>query len=113
MRDSAVISLQVTVAARSSLTVNLTYEELLTRRRGQYRHAISVDPGQVRWAAYPPGGAERCAPRLASAALAYINCFVTGTQAVNRNITRWNISAHGCAGCSWPLPKFKTPHKED
>lgn len=55
MRDSSIISLQVTVAARSSLTVNLTYEELLTRRRGQYRHAVSVDPGQVRWAAYPPG----------------------------------------------------------
>lgn len=56
VRDSSVVSLQVTVAARSSLTVNLTYEELLTRRRGQYHHAISIDPGQVRGVAYLAGG---------------------------------------------------------
>ncbi|KAE8736994.1 hypothetical protein FOCC_FOCC017549 [Frankliniella occidentalis] len=45
-RDSSVMSLAVTVAARSALTVNLTYEELLGRRRGRYHHALGIDPGQ-------------------------------------------------------------------
>jgi len=38
----------VNVAAQSKVTFNLTYEELLVRRKGRYELAINVNPGQVR-----------------------------------------------------------------
>ena len=36
------------VAALAKVTFNLTYEELLTRRKGRYELAINVNPGQVK-----------------------------------------------------------------
>jgi hypothetical protein len=37
----------VNVAAKSKVSFNLTYEELLTRRLSAYHHVISLSPGQV------------------------------------------------------------------
>ncbi|KAK3610521.1 hypothetical protein CHS0354_008950 [Potamilus streckersoni] len=37
---------QVNVAAESNVTFNLTYQELLRRKRGLYHHVVYIDPGQ-------------------------------------------------------------------
>ncbi len=39
--------MSVNIAARSKVTFDLTYEELLQRRLGIYEHVINVKPGQV------------------------------------------------------------------
>ncbi|XP_063421441.1 inter-alpha-trypsin inhibitor heavy chain H3-like [Mytilus trossulus] len=40
-------SVDVNVAAESSVTFNLTYQELLERVYGEYEHIIYIDPGQI------------------------------------------------------------------
>ncbi|XP_076107954.1 inter-alpha-trypsin inhibitor heavy chain H3-like [Mytilus galloprovincialis] len=40
-------SVEVNVAAESSITFNLTYQELLERVYGEYEHIIYIDPGQI------------------------------------------------------------------
>ncbi|GFG33644.1 hypothetical protein Cfor_01525 [Coptotermes formosanus] len=47
IRDSNFFVVSVTVAARSEVAFNLTYEELLTRQLSLYHHTISVTPTQV------------------------------------------------------------------
>jgi hypothetical protein len=42
------VRISVNVAALAKVTFNLTYEELLTRRKGRYELAINVNPGQVK-----------------------------------------------------------------
>ncbi|PSN49308.1 hypothetical protein C0J52_09411, partial [Blattella germanica] len=46
-RDTKRVSLPMTLKAESNALFNLTYEELLVRRSGQYRHVVTLDPGQV------------------------------------------------------------------
>lgn len=48
VRDSNKVRISVNVAAQAKVTFNLTYEELLTRRKGRYELAINVNPGQVK-----------------------------------------------------------------
>ncbi|XP_052059437.1 inter-alpha-trypsin inhibitor heavy chain H3-like [Mytilus californianus] len=40
-------SVDVNIAAESTVTFNLTYQELLERVYGEYEHIIYIDPGQV------------------------------------------------------------------
>ncbi|KAF4523726.1 hypothetical protein B566_EDAN011590 [Ephemera danica] len=47
VRDSSKVQISVNVAAHSKATFNLTYEELLTRRKGRYELLINLNPGQV------------------------------------------------------------------
>ncbi|KAJ4439313.1 hypothetical protein ANN_07435 [Periplaneta americana] len=46
-RDSNVFVVSVNVAARSKVTFNLTYEELLRRRLSAYHHTVTLTPGQI------------------------------------------------------------------
>lgn len=48
MRDANEIKIQVNVDAKSRAVFNLTYEELLVRRKGRYELIINVDPKEVR-----------------------------------------------------------------
>ncbi|KAJ9598936.1 hypothetical protein L9F63_010530, partial [Diploptera punctata] len=45
-RDSNRFTVSVNVEPRKKVTFNLTYEELLTRRLGEYSHVINLHPGQ-------------------------------------------------------------------
>lgn len=48
MRDANEIKIEVNVGAKSRAVFNLTYEELLVRRKGRYELVINVDPQEVR-----------------------------------------------------------------
>ncbi|KAK3610525.1 hypothetical protein CHS0354_008955 [Potamilus streckersoni] len=45
-RETNKFDVQVNVAAGSMVTFNLTYQELLRRKRGLYHHVVYIDPGQ-------------------------------------------------------------------
>ncbi|XP_069668862.1 inter alpha-trypsin inhibitor, heavy chain 4-like isoform X2 [Periplaneta americana] len=45
-RDSNRFTVSVNVEPQKKVTFNLTYEELLTRRLGEYNHVINLHPGQ-------------------------------------------------------------------
>ncbi|XP_041348533.1 inter-alpha-trypsin inhibitor heavy chain H3-like [Gigantopelta aegis] len=47
VRETNKFRVEVNVAARTKVTFNLTYEEVLKRRLGVYQHVIFVDPGQL------------------------------------------------------------------
>ena len=47
-RDSNRFSVSVNLEPKKKVTFNLTYEELLKRELGVYRHVINLNPGQVR-----------------------------------------------------------------
>lgn len=44
-RESRTFKVEITVAALSKITFNLTYQELLKRAVGMYEHRVFVDPG--------------------------------------------------------------------
>jgi len=46
-RDSNRFTVSVNVEPQQKATFNLTYEELLTRRLGEYSHVVNLHPGQV------------------------------------------------------------------
>lgn len=46
-RDTNKFRVTINVAAQSEVTFQLTYDELLQRKRGQYEHIIYIDPKQV------------------------------------------------------------------
>jgi len=46
-RDTNVFVVSVNVAAKGDVDFTLVYEELLTRKFGQYEQVINVDPGQI------------------------------------------------------------------
>ncbi|XP_067013964.2 inter-alpha-trypsin inhibitor heavy chain H3 isoform X2 [Anabrus simplex] len=46
-RDSNTFTVSVNVEAFGKVKFNFTYEELLTRELGTYKHKISVNPGQI------------------------------------------------------------------
>lgn len=45
-RNSNRFTVSVNVEPQKKVTFNLTYEELLTRKLGQYNHVINLQPGQ-------------------------------------------------------------------
>ncbi|KAK3610524.1 hypothetical protein CHS0354_008954 [Potamilus streckersoni] len=45
-RETNKFDIQVNVAAETKVTFNLTYQELLRRKRGLYHHVVYIDPGQ-------------------------------------------------------------------
>lgn len=45
-RDSNRFTVSVNVEPQKKATFNLTYEELLTRRLGEYSHVVNLHPGQ-------------------------------------------------------------------
>lgn len=45
-RNSNRFTVSVNVEPQKKATFNLTYEELLTRKLGQYNHVINLQPGQ-------------------------------------------------------------------
>jgi hypothetical protein len=47
VRDANEIRIQVNVEAKSRAVFNLTYEELLVRRKGRYELIINIDPQDV------------------------------------------------------------------
>jgi len=47
MRESQTFEVAVNVAAGSSVSFKLDYQELLKRRLGVYNHVIYADPSQV------------------------------------------------------------------
>lgn len=47
-RDSNSFTVSLNVEAQNKVSFNLTYEELLTRKLGQYEHVVTLNPGQVR-----------------------------------------------------------------
>ncbi|XP_060603951.1 inter-alpha-trypsin inhibitor heavy chain H3-like [Ruditapes philippinarum] len=46
-RDTNKFRVTINIAAQSEVTFQLTYDELLQRKRGQYEHIIYIDPKQV------------------------------------------------------------------
>ncbi|XP_069689616.1 inter-alpha-trypsin inhibitor heavy chain H4-like isoform X2 [Periplaneta americana] len=46
-RDSNRFTVSVNVEPQKKVTFNLTYEELLSRKLGTYKHVINLDPGQI------------------------------------------------------------------
>jgi len=46
-RDSQRFTVSVNVEPQKKVNFKLTYEELLSRRLGTYRHVINLDPGQI------------------------------------------------------------------
>ena len=46
-RYTSRFSFDINVPAKSRVTFNLTYQELLQRVNGRYQHKIYVDPGQI------------------------------------------------------------------
>jgi len=44
-RDANQFVVSVNIEAQSKVTFNLTYEQLLTRRRGVYEHTVHINPG--------------------------------------------------------------------
>ncbi|XP_069689635.1 inter-alpha-trypsin inhibitor heavy chain H4-like isoform X2 [Periplaneta americana] len=46
-RDSNRFTVSVNVEPKKKVTFNLTYEELLSRKLGTYKHVINLDPGQI------------------------------------------------------------------
>ncbi|XP_069689638.1 inter-alpha-trypsin inhibitor heavy chain H4-like isoform X2 [Periplaneta americana] len=46
-RDSKRFTVSVNVEPKKKVTFNLTYEELLSRKLGTYKHVINLDPGQI------------------------------------------------------------------
>ncbi|PSN48673.1 Inter-alpha-trypsin inhibitor heavy chain H4 [Blattella germanica] len=46
-RNSNLFAVSVNVRALKKVAFNLTYEELLTRKLGVYKHVINLDPGQI------------------------------------------------------------------
>lgn len=45
--EGQVFETSVTIGPRSSLIFELTYEEVLQRRQGRYRHLVSLQPHMV------------------------------------------------------------------
>ena len=48
-RDSNRFTVSLNVEPLQKVTFNLTYEELLTRTSGLYKHTMNLDPGQVKY----------------------------------------------------------------
>lgn len=46
-RDSQRFTVSVNVEPQKKVNFKLTYEELLTRKLGTYRHVVNLDPGQI------------------------------------------------------------------
>ncbi|XP_034239234.1 inter-alpha-trypsin inhibitor heavy chain H4-like isoform X2 [Thrips palmi] len=46
-RDSNSFTVSLNVEKQNKVSFNLTYEELLTRKLGQYEHVVTLNPGQV------------------------------------------------------------------
>jgi len=46
-RDSQRFTVSLNVEAQKKVNFKLTYEELLIRKLGTYRHVINLDPGQI------------------------------------------------------------------
>ena len=46
-RDANQFTVSVNIEANAKVTFNLTYEQLLSRRRGLYEHTVHVNPGTV------------------------------------------------------------------
>jgi len=46
-RDSQRFTVSVNVEPQKKVNFKLTYEELLSRKLGTYRHVINLDPGQI------------------------------------------------------------------
>ena len=46
-RDANRFKVNINIAAQGKVTFNLTYQELLERKKGFYQHTVFVNPGQV------------------------------------------------------------------
>jgi hypothetical protein len=46
-RDSQRFTVSLNVESQKKVNFKLTYEELLSRKLGTYRHVINLDPGQI------------------------------------------------------------------
>lgn len=46
-RNTNRFSVEVNVGAQEKVVFNLTYQELLKRKRGSYEHVIYIDPKQI------------------------------------------------------------------
>jgi uncharacterized protein YegL len=86
-RDSNQFTVSVNIEPKAKVTFNLTYEELLTRRRGVYEHAININPGSV-------------VPRLATRIniheilpISYINILPFQNNDIEDNINTLNETA--------------------
>ena len=46
-REANRFKVDINIAAMGKVTFNLTYQELLERKKGFYQHTVFVNPGQV------------------------------------------------------------------